>query len=92
MSQNYTNIFKIKTTSSEASTIFDSGFFDFVYVDGSHDYYNANNDMVCWLPKIKEGGYMGGHDWGIKDVQKAIVDNDLEIIKVFSDTSWIAKV
>ena len=92
MSQNYTNIFKIKKTSSEASTMFDSGFFDFVYVDGGHDYYNANNDMACWLPKIKEGGYMGGHDWGIEDVQKAIVDNDLEIIKVFPDTSWIAKV
>ena len=92
MSQDYTNIVKIKKTSSEASTMFDSGVFDFVYVDGDHDYFNANNDMACWLPKIKKGGYMGGHDWGIEDVQKAIVDNDLEIIRVFSDTSWIAKV
>lgn len=92
MAQNYSNINKFKKTSSEASMLFDNNFFDFVYIDGAHDYDNVHNDINKWLPKIKTTGYIGGHDYNQGSVQQAITNNNLNIIKVFSDTSWISKV
>lgn len=37
---------------------------DFVYIDGSHSYKNVISDITYWLPRIKEGGVLGGHDYG----------------------------
>ena len=36
---------------------------DFVYIDGNHDYRYVMDDIVNWLPKVKKGGLIGGHDY-----------------------------
>jgi hypothetical protein len=36
--------------------------FDFIYHDGSHLYKDLKRDLNEWLPKLKEGGIMAGHD------------------------------
>lgn len=48
--------------SSEAVSLFEDGYFDWVYVDGNHGYPWALKDMQDYWPKIRPGGYLMGHD------------------------------
>ena len=42
---------------------FDDGTFDFVYLDGNHDFVNIANDIVEWEKKVRVGGVVSGHDY-----------------------------
>jgi predicted O-methyltransferase YrrM len=86
----YSNIIHIKKSSHDASNQFADNSLDFVYVDGAHDYNNAYMDIKLWLPKIKSGSYIGGHDHYNKNVVKAIKDNNLTVLETFAESSWIA--
>jgi len=37
--------------------------FDFVFVDGPHTYRNVRNDIEMWLPRVRSGGILAGHDF-----------------------------
>ena len=45
---------------------------DGVFIDAAHDYANAKRDIEAWLPKVKDGGFIGGHDADSEGVQKAL--------------------
>lgn len=47
---------------------------DFVFIDASHDYDNVRRDIESWLPKVKSGGIIGGHDIDWPDVKKAVAE------------------
>lgn len=49
--------------SVEASKIYDDRSLDFVFIDGDHQFESVKNDIQCWLPKIKKGGVLAGHDY-----------------------------
>jgi hypothetical protein len=71
--------FKDRTTwynmdSVEASKRFPDKHFDYIYIDGAHDYDSVINDLRAWWPKIKQGGVFAGHDFWYHDVQRAVVD------------------
>ncbi len=89
----YTNINKIKASSVEASKMFKDRSLDGVYIDAAHDYENFKQDLGVWLPKVKIGGFMAGHDIVLKPVRKR-VDEVFGFLryKTYSDTSWITKV
>lgn len=53
----------LKMESRAAALTFRNHTFDFVFIDGSHTYEAAYNDIAAWLPKVKRGGYIGGHDY-----------------------------
>lgn len=36
---------------------------DFVYIDGNHQEEYVWNDIVNFMPKMKQGGVIGGHDY-----------------------------
>ncbi len=36
---------------------------DFVYIDGLHDFDNVMMDIISWVPKVKIGGIVSGHDY-----------------------------
>ena len=36
---------------------------DFVYIDGDHSYEQVLRDLENWVPKIRSGGIISGHDW-----------------------------
>lgn len=70
----------------------------FVFIDGSHDYDDVKADITAWLPKVKQGGTLAGHDYGKVDdnacgvaqaVNELLGENN---ISVHESTSWIYKV
>lgn len=61
--------------SFEAAIVFDKEYFDFVYLDNNHSYEHVIEEIEIWLPKIKKGGVLCGHDYalqGINGVSKAV--------------------
>lgn len=53
----------LKMTSIEASAKFKDNSLDFVFIDASHTYEDVKNDIINWLPKVKPGGILAGHDY-----------------------------
>lgn len=37
--------------------------FDFVYIDADHSYEAAKADIAAWLPHVRPGGIIAGHDF-----------------------------
>lgn len=53
----------IRASSVHAAKIFEDDFLDFVYIDANHAYEHVVEDIATWLPKVKPGGYLCGHDY-----------------------------
>lgn len=53
----------IRKSSIEASKQFEDLSLDFVFIDASHDYNSVKQDLECWYPKVKPGGWFAGHDY-----------------------------
>ena len=45
---------------------------DFVFIDGDHRYKFVKADILAWLPKVKSGGILAGHDYALDDVNRAV--------------------
>lgn len=67
---------------------------DFVYIDGNHSYEYVKKDINLYYPKICNGGVLGGHDFNLYGVAKAVIEfSDKYNIKVYNKDSdwWILK-
>jgi predicted O-methyltransferase YrrM len=92
VAKRYKNIIKIKGFSVDVSKNFKNESFDCVYIDGDHHYEPVKQDILHWLPKIKNNGFISGHDYNLWEIKKAIDEVFQDIpIKVYSDQSWIVK-
>lgn len=83
----------IKMPSVLASEIYENEFFDFVFIDGSHDYESVKADILAWLPKIKPGGWLIMHDYdnpSFPGVRQAV--NEFFGGVSFIDSDYIAAV
>ena len=90
----YNNISLVQKTSNDAVNDFEDGSFDFVYIDGIHTYDGVKSDIINYLPKIKKGGVIGGHDYTnqiehLVGVYQAVNEMFGKPDKVFRDNSWI---
>lgn len=75
---------------SDAAPLIANESLDMVYVDASHDYASVKEDIENWLPKVKRGGFIAGHDWHLEHfgVVRAVVDTLGRPDGIFPDTSW----
>lgn len=53
----------LRKYSAEAAADFPDAYFDFVYIDGRHDYEGVSIDLRAWYPKLRAGGVFSGHDY-----------------------------
>jgi len=54
----------IRSDSAEAAKNYPDQSIDFVFIDGDHSYNGCRRDIEAWLPKVKDGGVLAGHDYG----------------------------
>lgn len=69
----------VKGFSVDVARSLPDGVVDFVYIDGHHSFQAATNDIAEWLPKIRPGGIIAGHDYarfrgGFDNKAKEVVD------------------
>jgi len=58
--------------SAEAAAIFPDGSVDFCFIDADHSYAGVLRDITAWWPKVRPGGTIGGHDWHMRSVRRAV--------------------
>jgi predicted O-methyltransferase YrrM len=53
----------LKEHSVQASSRFEDRSLDLVFIDGCHEYEPVLADIKAWMPKVKPGGMLAGHDY-----------------------------
>lgn len=66
---------------------------DFVYVDAAHDYEHCLADIKAWLPKVKKGGVIAGHDFDpvFPGVKKAVEEMFAGRYTLVGAQSWFVQ-
>ena len=64
---------------------------DFVFIDADHRYESVKADIRAWVPKLRPGGMLSGHDIDYPSVLRAVS----ELVPNFKDVGvnvvWEAK-
>jgi len=53
----------IKAWSVDAAKQFPDGSISWLYIDGNHTFEGLVSDLAAWVPKVKSGGIISGHDY-----------------------------
>lgn len=77
----------------EAHRNFEDGSLDLVFIDADHSYAGVKADILNWLPKVRVGGMICGHDYSdeFSGVVMA-VDELLGRVEKYDDTVWAFRV
>ena len=88
-------VVKVKKPSVTASLDFADGEVDVVYIDALHRYEAVHDDIQAWIPVVKKGGWLCGHDYDERrfpGVVKAVYERFKKSeITTFPDTSWAVR-
>lgn len=57
------NVTFLREYSVPASASFADASLDFVYIDANHRYEYVLEDIAAWIPKVRAGGVISGHDY-----------------------------
>lgn len=82
----------IRMKSVDASYLYDDKSLEFVFLDASHEYEHIKQDIEHWLPKVKIGGILAGHDYDNHwpGVKKAVNEKFKSIMT--RESCWIVNV
>lgn len=58
--------------SADAAKLFQDNSLDLVFIDGDHRFQTVSQDILAYLPKIKSGGWLAGHDYHWPEVAQAV--------------------
>jgi SAM-dependent methyltransferase len=56
-------IYPLQEDSAKAAARFEDASLFFVFIDADHDFEPCSNDIRAWLPKVRPGGILAGHDF-----------------------------
>jgi len=81
--------------SEKIDNLFENDYFDWMYVDGNHDYEYVLNDLRLCHKKTKNGGYICGDDVNWEGVSKAVADfvaeTSIEVITLQTNKQFILR-
>jgi predicted O-methyltransferase YrrM len=62
--------------SANAAPLYKSESLDAVMIDANHEYSFVKDDIAAWFSKVKPGGLIAGHDFGLEHpgVIKAVIE------------------
>lgn len=75
--------------SSIRAGAWEDGYVDFVFIDANHSYESVCKDIAAWMPKMRKGGIMAGHDIKRESVSKAVVEHFENYEKNYRDIWWV---
>lgn len=78
----------LRMESAKAAVHFEDKTVDFAFIDANHTYEHVKADIQAWLPKIKVGGMLSGHDYGEPCGVKQAVDELLGERVSLMGTCW----
>ncbi|MEQ1403839.1 class I SAM-dependent methyltransferase [Neorhizobium sp. Rsf11] len=91
----------VPVSSIEAATTIADGSLDLVFLDADHSYDAVRADLSAWLPKVKAGGWIGGHDFenpdprfrfGVCQAVDEWADAAGRVIETDLNYTWFARV
>lgn len=68
-------IVPVRKPSVEAAKDYEDESLVGVFIDASHEYEDVLADIRAWWPKVKQGGYFGGHDINWPGVSRAVQES-----------------
>lgn len=70
------NIIIVPHESGFAASLFRDKLFDVVWIDADHRYHAIKRDIELWLPKVRPGGILSGHDYDAEYFNEAYIEED----------------
>lgn len=74
-------VLPLKMRSQDAAAVLRDGSFDFIFIDGEHSYETIKADIENYLPKVKPGGLISGHD-----CEGKIEQYDIDHLRAYKDS------
>lgn len=83
----------LRMTSTQAAELAPNDF-DLVFIDGNHEYSQVKEDIRSWLPKVRTGGLLAGHDYDpsipiFDGVKRAVDETFGKQMMLGKDRVWI---
>jgi len=69
--------------SLDAAKLYEDNSIDFIFIDADHKYDPVVKEIKAFMPKLKSGGIMAGHDYA------AVMDADNQVYNAVNDTLGI---
>lgn len=76
-------------SSVDASKLYADASLDLVYLDGDHSYDGVRSDIDAWLPKVRSGGILAGHDFAhyFPGLMRAVLES-FPALNVWRGSEW----
>ena len=88
----FCNVDVIRGRSENCHDYFEDNSVDFIYIDGDHSAESVEKDIKNYMPKLKKGGILAGHDYHekwwpgvVETVNRLLGEPD----QIFEDSSWV---
>lgn len=91
----------IRAASVEGAKQVEDNSQDLVFIDGDHSYAGVKADILAWYPKVKPGGWIGGHDfnsrknktgkYGINRAVQELVRETGQPLETGLDMTWFIR-
>lgn len=81
----------VEVPSVDAARFIPDKSLDFVFIDAGHSYQECFDDIGAWCPKVRQGGFVTGHDYNETKFPGVVraVKEAFEAVTLGPDDVWI---